>query len=185
MHGEFVSMTLIHEAMPHLCPKVYAWGTYESDPNIHFLLCAFVEMDQPPCALETFPKLVAELHKTAVAPDGKFGFPLTTYYGRLKRDNTPCDTWEEYFTRNLNVMFDHEEVAQGFDEEFARLRDIVVKVVVPRLLRPMETQGRKLIPRLIHGDLWDGNTGTDLETGAPLLFDAASIYAHNECRFLP
>ena len=54
--------------------------------------------------------------------------------------------------------------------------------VVPRLLRPLETGGRSIRPSLIHGDLWHGNAETDAETGEPVIFDAASFYAHNECK---
>ena len=29
-----------------------------------------------------------------------------------------------------------------------------------------------------------GNTGTDLESGEPIVFDASAMYAHNECESL-
>lgn len=56
--------------------------------------------------------------------------------------------------------------------------------VILRLLRPLETGGRSIRPTLIHGDLWHGNAETDAETGQPIIFDAASFYAHNECKTL-
>jgi fructosamine-3-kinase len=52
--------------------------------------------------------------------------------------------------------------------------------VVPKLLRPLEADGRKVKPCLIHGDLWDGNIGTDAKTGEIYIFDASVYYAHNE-----
>lgn len=82
-------------------------------------------------------------------------------------------------------MFEHELASQGLDEEFAALREKVMSQVVPRLLRPMEFGERKILPRLVHGDLWEGNTGTDLETGLPKIFDACCLYAHNECEYHP
>lgn len=185
MHGEFTSMTTLHETLPEFIPKPLAWGTYRSDTNIHFFLCQFVDMDDELCSLDTFPKLVAEIHNKGVSPTGKFGFPVTTYQGRLPQDPTECDTWEECFTRNIHIMFEHELASQGHDEEFVSLREQVMAKVIPRLLRPMETLGRKLVPRLVHGDLWEGNTGTDLETGMPKIFDACSMYAHNECPYCP
>ncbi|KAK4182678.1 Fructosamine kinase-domain-containing protein [Podospora australis] len=186
MHGEFESMTALHGAMPELAPKPLSWGTYESDPNIHFFLCEFVDMDDGQlCSLDTFPKLMAKLHRKAVSPSGKFGFHVTTYQGRLPQDPTPCDTWEECFRRNIHIMFEHELASQGYEEEFAQLREAVMSKVLPRLLRPMETGGRKVVPTLVHGDLWEGNTGTDLETGIPKIFDACSLYAHNEYEMAP
>ncbi|EEY18491.1 conserved hypothetical protein [Verticillium alfalfae VaMs.102] len=180
VNGEFISMSALHSTLPELAPKPISWGTYKSNDNIHFFLCDFHEMDDQLCSLETFPKLVAELHTKGISPNGKFGFPITTYQGRLPQDTTWCDTWEECFTRNINIMFEHELASQGLDNEFAALREKVMAQVVPRLLRPMEFGERKILPRLVHGDLWEGNTGTDLDTGMPKIFDACCLYAHNE-----
>jgi protein-ribulosamine 3-kinase len=51
--------------------------------------------------------------------------------------------------------------------------------VISRLFRPMEVAGREVVPRLVHGDLLEENTGTD--PGLPKIFDSCSLYAHNEC----
>jgi fructosamine-3-kinase len=182
MHGEYESMKALNKSMPELVPAPIAWGTYETDPNIHFFLCTFYDMDEGLCSLDTFPKLVAELHTRGTSPNGKFGFTTTTYQGRLPQDPTWTDTWEECFSRNIDIMFEHEVKAQGPDKEIAALRETVMNRIIPRLLRPMETQGRHITPRLIHGDLWEGNAGTDAETGIPKIFDACSWYAHNECK---
>lgn len=61
---------------------------------------------------------------------------------------------------------------------------IMLEKVVPRLLRPLEEDGRTVVPRLCHGDLWDGNVSVDVNTGRPIIFDAIPLYAHNECEFL-
>lgn len=63
MHGEFESMKALHETMPDLAPRPIAWGTYDTAEDIHFLLCEFHDMDEDLCSLDTFPKLVADLHK--------------------------------------------------------------------------------------------------------------------------
>ncbi|KAK3315093.1 hypothetical protein B0H66DRAFT_642375 [Apodospora peruviana] len=55
-----------------------------------------------------------------------------------------------------------------------------IDMVIPRLLRPLETEGRTLIRTLVHGDLWDGNASVDVSTGRPLIFDPTPLYAHNE-----
>jgi len=41
------------------------------------------------------------------------------------------------------------------------------------------------MPRLIHRDLWDGNVAVNSETGEPVVFDAACVYAHNEMELAP
>lgn len=176
-------MTAIHNAMPDIAPKPVGHGTYEEDSDTHFFLCHFHTMMDGIPDVEDFPAVLAQLHKSGISPNGKFGFPVTTYQGRLPQNTTECGTWEECFSNGIEQFFEAEEEAQGFDEEMARLRKGIMEKVIPRLLRPLETGGNKIQPRLVHGDLWDGNTSVDAETGKPLIFDACSSYAHHECKF--
>ena len=69
-----------------------------------------------------------------MSPNGKFEFHITTYQGQLAQDPTECDTWEECFTRNINLMFKHKLASQGYDEEFAQLRETLMAKVIRRLL---------------------------------------------------
>ena len=56
----------------------------------------------------------------------------------------------------------------------------LISDVVPQVLQPLESEGRTVKPCLIHGDLWDGNIGTEYETGEIYIFDASVHYAHYE-----
>lgn len=184
MSGEFASMSAIHKAAPDLAPKAIGWGQYAEDPEIYFFLCAFHDMTDDIPNVSSFPAMLAQMHKNGVSPTGKFGFPVTTYQGRLPQDTTECDTWEESFSRSIGRFFELEEESQGQEEEMSQLRKAIMEKVIPRLLRPLETEGRKVVPRLVHGDLWDGNTSVDAATDLPIIFDACSSYAHHECGFL-
>ncbi len=62
------------------------------------------------------------------------------------------------------------------------MHQIILDKVIPRLLRPLETEGRNIQPRIVHGDMWDGNTSVDATTDKPVIFDASGMYAHNECK---
>ncbi|CAJ2513651.1 Uu.00g017700.m01.CDS01 [Anthostomella pinea] len=159
MHGEYESMKALHETLPDLVPQPIAWGTYETDPDIHFFICTFCDMKEGLCSLDEFPKLVVALHEKGVSPTGKLGFPVTTYQGLLPQDPTWCDTWEECFSRNIDIYFEHELRAQGPDEEIAELRDTIMTR--------------------------EGNAGTDRATNVPKIFDACSWYAHNEFEMAP
>jgi len=198
-------MSALYENMPDLVPQPIGWGTYAKDANTYFFICAFREMtgEVPGEALAAdestgesqsklgkelqrisdFTAQIARLHKTALSPTGRFGFPVTTYGGRLPQDTTFCDTWEESFTRGIQRMFDLEELQHGHDKDMVQLRALIVKKAIPRLLRPLETKGRSISACLVHGDLWDGNTGVDRETRRPVIFDACSSYAHHECKY--
>ena len=181
MSGELASMNAIHTALSTIAPIPIAWGTYASDPDIHFFLCSFHEMSDELPDVERFSSEVAALHHKAKSPTGKFGFQVTTFQGNLPQDNTWCDTWEEFYIRGMNRMLQLEETSQGRCQEFEELRGPMFEKVIPRLLRPLETGGRKIEPTLVHGDLWYGNASTDLATDEPLIFDACCFYAHNEC----
>lgn len=61
-----------------------------------------------------------------------------------------------------------------------RATEQVITKVVPYLIGDLRHLGKPIKPCLIHGDIWEPNLGTDLETGDLIIFDAGSYYAHNE-----
>ena len=78
-------------------------------------------------------------------------------------------------------MLELEKRAQGPSQKLEEVSVQIFEKVVPRLLRPLETAGNSIIPVLIHGDLWYGNCCTDNANDEPIVFDACSCWAHNEC----
>ncbi|KAH9908595.1 hypothetical protein F4778DRAFT_717815 [Xylariomycetidae sp. FL2044] len=180
MSSEFHCMTKIHSITPELVPQTIAWGTYSSIPQVHFLLCEFRPMKDGLPDVAEFTARLAELHRRGTSPDGRFGFDVTTFHGNTAIEHGWSDTWEEYFVRTTRVLFELEQKAQGPNNEIRQLMEPFFAKVIPRLLRPLETGGRSLRPSLIHGDMWHGNAATDATTSLPIVFDAASFYAHNE-----
>ncbi|OBT89161.1 hypothetical protein VE02_01634 [Pseudogymnoascus sp. 03VT05] len=155
-------MTALHAANPELTPRPIAVGTYQSDLKAHFFLCEFINMTNELPDLYNFPAKPAELHENSVSPTGQYGFGTPTCLG-------------------VDVA-GYEQEVQGPDEEMAELVKAIAEKVIPRLCRPLETGGRSIKPRLIHGDLWDGTASVVVETGLPVIFDACSMYTHNECK---
>jgi protein-ribulosamine 3-kinase len=86
--------------------------------------------------------------------------------------------------RSLRCALDLETIARGQDPEIDQLIPGLFGRVVPRLLRPLESDGRKVKPSLVHEDLWYANAGVEAGTDRALVFDACCFYAHNECKFL-
>ena len=183
MSGEFVSMKAIYDNVPDLVPTPIGWGTYTSDPNIHFFLCSFHDMTNEIPDERLLASKLAELHKKGISPNGKYGFPVPTFQGRIPQETSWTDTWEEFSSNSLKWMLAVEEAVQGVNTKMKKLSEALLEKVVPRLLRPLETGGRQIQPCLVHNDIWDGNTSTDIATGLPIIFDAPAIYAHNECNF--
>lgn len=183
--GEFFSQSTLYTAAPEFTPKPHAWGTDASNPKMHFFLCEFIDMDEVTLPdPHTFAQALARLHRNTVSPTGKYGFPVATFQGRVPQFADWTDTWEESFSRSFRKLVENEEKAQGPDPEMQDLEKSIFKKVIPRLLRPLETGGRTIRPCLVHGDIWDGNVATNLDTNNVVIFDSTCIYAHNECKLL-
>ncbi|KAI8949376.1 Fructosamine kinase-domain-containing protein [Xylaria longipes] len=185
MEGEFESLKAIHSVSPDLAPQPYAWGKFKDGASLgddtYFLLAQFREVgEQPPNPLK-FTARLAEFHKKSKSPTGKFGFHITTCHAKLPQA-TDCweDSWEALYKKQLAQMIRLDEEKHGEWPEFQKVCKLVLDIVIPRLLGPLQSEGRTIEPCLVHGDLWDENTATDMDTGEPFIFDAGSFYGHNE-----
>lgn len=189
LKGEYESTLAISLIVPDFVPQPIGWGTYSLVPDTHFYICEFCNLlvDELPSTAEFCDKLAMLHKKSAASPKsrGKFGFHVTTYNGNLPQENAWQDSWEKFFINGLRHMFTLNEEAGGKCEELESLLPGLFEKVIPRLLRPLETNGNTVAPVLVHGDLWCGNASVRLEDDAPIIFDPSSFWAHNECkRFL-
>lgn len=185
VEAEYESTKAWHDIVPDNVARPVGWGELINKPGRWFLLLEFRDMtDKMPPASE-FVQVVARGHQESVSPTGQFGFHLATFAGNQANDNSWCDTWEEWFTRSMKSTMERELQIQGPHPELQALSEKILAKVIPRLLRPMETNGRKIKPSLVHGDLWHGNVGVDNGTGAPVIYDCGSFYGHNECEQCP
>ena len=183
--GEFEGAKAINAIIPNNCPKPLAHGTYVSDSGYHFFLCDFADMDDEMPSAEEFVNVVVQLHQNSQSPTGKFGFHVTTHAGDHPLQTAWTDSWEEFFTRQMREEILWERDVQGPNEEMESLVQQMFEKVIPRLLRPLQTGGRSIKPTLVHGDLWHGNVGVDIDGDRPILFDPCACYAHNECKSTP
>ncbi|KAG7286471.1 hypothetical protein NEMBOFW57_008782 [Staphylotrichum longicolle] len=164
VHAEFESMKAIHGITPDFAPNPVGLGTYTAIPDTHFFLCEFRHFGDEMPDPEDFTLRLAKLHQNSQSPNGKFGFHVTTYAGNLPQMVDWESSWEVFFTKGLRHALDFEIKAKGPDPELDRLLPMLFSRVIPRLLRPLEANGRSIKPSLVHGDLWYANTGRDTET---------------------
>jgi len=176
MKGEYETAKGIYDTDNTFSPRPIAWDNYQSDPEQWFLLCTFHDLDDGMVDPVRFCAKLAHLHLNATSTDGRFGFSCQT--SRAGEDWS--DTWEECFTKLIRTLLKMEWTARGPDDELADLSTHLLDIVIPRLLRPLESEGRHVKPSLCHGDLWYGNACTDLATSEPIIFDGKALYAHNE-----
>lgn len=181
LEGEEKSLRAIHDVVPSFVPQPFASGR-SANPSVdtYFLLMNFLELNPGLPEPAIFCERLANLHQRSVSPTGKFGFHVITCQGPHDQNTEWTGNWCLFYTRLLTQYFETEIENNGpsekYQETFARLK----KEVIPQILQPLQAGGRELKPSLLHGDLWEGNCSTNLETGEPVTYDAASFYGHNE-----
>lgn len=180
--GQFEADKAIYDISPHFALKPICWGKYLSPgPDHYFLLAEFREIGQQPPEPKKLTARLAEFHKNSVSPTGKFGFHTTTCHGKTPQlTNIWKESWEELYHDQLKLMMELDIKKHGHLAEFEFLSKLVLDICIPKLLRPLQSEGRSIKPCLVHLNIWDQNTATDIETGEPFIFDGSAFYAHNE-----
>lgn len=174
-------MTEIYSYMPDFVPKPITWGKFkQASPETFFYLMDFLELAPEMVEPPEFCRLVAHLHKISASPTGEFGFHQTTWHGPNPQNTSWDESWCIYFRRLITQFFDREILQNGPEPEYEAAYKKFAQEVIPQILEPLQSDGRVLKPCLIHGDLWEENTGLNLESGLPVVFDASAMYAHNE-----
>lgn len=183
MEAEFESQQALYEYVPSFIPKSIAWGVFK-DKHTHFFLSDFIETTDNIPTPAKFCAVLAELHNKSMeksSPGRKFRFQINTAQGNVLLNNEWCGTWEAFSSRAMDNMINREQLTQGPCEEIDELRKPLLEKVIPRLLRPLETNERGIKPCLVHGDLWHGNTSVSSDANEPYAFDSCGVWAHKEC----
>ena len=178
--GTYESERLFSQYLPDNVPKPITWGNYESDAQTWFYLCNFHDMVDRVPAIEQFVSIVARVHKDSMGKESRYGFHVPTHLANIPNDNTWQDSWEAFFRQLMIRMFGKGVGAQTHDKAYEDLKQEILKKVIPRLLRPLETGGRSIKPCLIHSDLWPGNCMPDADTDRIMIFDSCAYWGHNE-----
>ncbi|KAL8880337.1 MAG: hypothetical protein Q9198_002232 [Flavoplaca austrocitrina] len=111
---------------------------------------------------------------------GKFGFHIPTCHAKIaQKVDSWEDSWCTLYSNHLGYVMDLAKPILQWPE-FDVVCRLTLEKVVPRLLLPLQSEGRVLKPCLIHGNCWDGNTAMDIRTGEAFVFDVCSFYGHNE-----
>ncbi|KAI9646579.1 hypothetical protein NHQ30_004574 [Ciborinia camelliae] len=165
LEGEFHGMTELYRTLPSFVPKPHAWGKFESASETYFFLCDFIQMSNDAPDPTEFCSSLAKLHKASKSPTGSFGFHVITYQGKFAQAVQWDNSWQSFFRSLLSGAMRLDMQENGIWDELDKVSKQTLSQVLPQLLGPLESEGRHVKPTLIHGDLWDGNIGTDFESG--------------------
>lgn len=180
LQGEFTATQEVWRSMPAFIAKPLAWGrTKDSHEEEYFFVTDYLDI-VPNFDHREFIRNLALLHQKGTTVDRRFGFPVTTCDGAVPHVVDWQTSWADFFMRLLTGVLEHDEKANGTMPGLAELVATTAEHVVPRLLGNLKHNGQNIQPSLIHGDMHEGNVGTDRESGKVVIFDASSYYAHNE-----
>lgn len=183
--GEFHSANAINNLITGFVPKAAGWGQYQQgESQVYWFLGDFhdMELSRAPDPM-LFTAKIAELHQKGASPNGMFGFQVPTVCGVMERTVTWERSWAVSFTHQLKDVIRYDNEANNAWPAYDAACKQLLDKVIPRLLGILQSDGRQITPTLIHGDLWEGNVGIDMETGESIAFDPGSVYAHNELEF--
>ncbi|KAI1272206.1 Fructosamine kinase-domain-containing protein [Xylaria sp. FL0933] len=182
--GEHYSATLVASCAPEYGPNPVGKGVYQDENSTptYFYVQHFHDMDiETPPDPAGLASTMAMLHRNSESPNGMFGYPIITGRGTLDRVEHWDESWAAQFTYLLNDLLKLDNQINGDWPEFDLACKQLIDGVIPRLLGALQSDGRSIKPTLVHGDLWEGNVATDMETGRVLVFDFDEcMYAHNE-----
>ncbi|KAE9373660.1 hypothetical protein N431DRAFT_482636 [Stipitochalara longipes BDJ] len=185
MMANWTSETSLHSFIPEYVPRPVGFGTYKSKPEITFFVLEFVNMiegDIPRADSYMAPIIQLALKSmNKGSPNGKFGFGVNTHFGHLPQTNDWESSWEVWWTKHMKFVLDREELVRGsHTPEAVQLKKLFIGKVLPRYLRPLESDGRSVKPCLLHSDLWPGNVKYKLDNTTASIYDASGLWGHNE-----
>jgi fructosamine-3-kinase len=122
-------------------------------------------------AAEALGRGLAQQHR-ATAPS--YGLDHDNYIGSTPQRNPPASSWIEFYRdRRLGAQRDLAQHNGYLTSDRARRLDRVME----RLDRWIDDD--RVVPSLLHGDLWGGNYLIDAQ-GSPVLIDPAVYYGDRE-----
>lgn len=186
MRGTFESHSAIHSILStaNFIPRPIAWGSLRSAPHIHYFLCTYHAVTAAAPDAAALGAALAKLHTRSARPEVRFGFPVTTHLagGTITNPRMVTDTWEEFFSASLRSLLLLEESTNGEDPELTALSKELFALIIPRLLKPLESNGRRIRPALCHGNLTGANISAT-HGGGTMVFNPAAVFAHHEYDF--
>lgn len=124
---------------------------------------------------------VAVIHRSSMSPANKeFRFLTHSHYAETLGFKQGYPLWETFFANLLLIL---RESAEAECLAWLRLHqglETLITKTVPRLLGPLQSENRNIQPCLVHGNLSANNIATHIDTGEPVSFNPAALYAHNE-----
>ena len=165
---EFESLTLVNELFPDFYPQVLLFDDSGSEGALIMHFHRLISLSGSNAA--DAGRALAEQHKRT---NDDFGWESDNYIGVTPQYNRWTSSWVDFFReQRLLPMLDRAEAKGLPRSSVSRVNEVASGL--------NEILSHKVIPSLVHGDLWSGNLGLDLDTSKPLFYDPAPYYGDRE-----
>ncbi len=147
-------------------PRAIRSGTFE---NNGYLLLEYVEFGSG--SQYELGQLVAKMHQKH---SNKFGLDHNILNAKNPKINNWCDNWADFYINQRLEVLENEVKKKGYWNDYRqRLLDQLKKTI------RQYYQAHPVKPSLMHGDLWSGNAGFEIDH-QPILFDPDVFYGNRE-----
>lgn len=113
----------------------------------------------------------------------RFGFDVPTSCGLIPQLNEWTEDWVSFYARHRldksirSLLSDHGD--RELSEQWSQLQ-----LKINKFFSDIENvEGNKIIPALLHGDLWSGNVAQLADSSLAVVYDPSSFYGHSEYDF--
>ncbi|XP_047215347.1 ketosamine-3-kinase-like isoform X2 [Girardinichthys multiradiatus] len=110
--------------------------------------------------------------QTETAPVEKYGFGINTCCGYIAQENEWQSDWVLFYSQQ-KLQHQLNLVEKSYGDREARELWAKLQLKIPEFFTNVE-----IVPALLHGDLWGGNTAECAD--GLVIFDPASFYGHSE-----
>ncbi|KAH8681161.1 Fructosamine kinase-domain-containing protein [Xylariales sp. PMI_506] len=184
VQAEFQALEMLHSHSPELFPSPIAFGSYQGISDTHYICTDYRHIARPVSNAGAFVARLADLHRSSQDDFNYYGWATKAYSGYTPQMFPLSSSWERCFSMGLLTAFRQELTSQGRDQNIHDLGNQIIRRIVPRLLRPLESDGRNLLACLVHGNLQATNMGED-DDGQFLTTNPTPLFAHHEYELGP
>lgn len=112
----------------------------------------------------------------------KFGFDCPTSCGSIPQINEWVDDWVAFYARHRLDKTIRELLSDHGDRELSESWS-QLQLKMGKFFCDIISRDEKIVPALLHGDLWSGNAAQLSDKSDPIIYDPSSFYGHNEYEF--
>ena len=165
---EFESLKLINVLLPSLYPQALLLDCSKNEGALIMQFHNLASLTNSNAG--DAGRALAEQHKQS---HDEFGWESDNYIGMTPQANKWTSNWVDFFREQRLLPMLDNAMAKGLSQASA----LRVNGVISNLNQLLP---HKVIPSLVHGDLWSGNLAWDCGTSKPLFYDPAPYYGHRE-----